>query len=88
MNEWPENYDVLSFDTDAYDQLAERVRTGAKALSVILGLGGLMTTVGLAHAGVGFDPAAISSLLDWSVLYADGFHGGHDAAGAMMGVSY
>lgn len=61
------------------------IRTVGKFVAIAAGLGGLMLTVGLAHAGVGISPESISTILDWSGLFADGLHGGYDAAGVIIG---
>lgn len=61
------------------------IRTVSKFVAIGAGLGGLMLTVGLAHAGIGISPEALTSILDWSGFFADGMHGGYDAAGVIIG---
>lgn len=61
------------------------IRTVGKFIAIGAGLGGLMLTVGMAHAGVGISPENINTILDWSGIFADGLHGGFDAAGVIIG---
>lgn len=82
MNEWTKNPHGVDMNKSTNKPVGHLVKTTAVALALVT------SAMGLAWAG-GTTPqeavTAVTGLLDWSGLYADGAQGGFDAAGVGLG---